>query len=784
MIQILGLRDVNAASSKKKEVFFEKGMRLSSISEVFTDKVAEVIKALPESEHYNLYYTVANCFESSGRKMQEQWAIPFDVDSLDIPADADEDSLRELSLQVVDVCARAIGLEPSRMAVVFSGNGVQFFILLTKPMIDEGIFARARTQYKALTDQMHKALTDAGIVHKMDTSVWSKARLMRLPTTLNRKKDRPERRAFVVHQGEPQDFRIDEDVENTTTGDVQQMDSNAVKAWPTPDTDGILKGCAFIKHCYDKQAEIQEPSWYAMLTIIARLENGNKLAHEYSNKHPDYNHYEVEEKYGQALESGYPRTCKDISTRWDGCKNCEYYGKVVSPIMIRGKNFIASADYGYRQRVVKVGSDGQSKITAGKPVYEDLVKQYEREHSYCTLIDNDQVIIYNGKHWEYTTERQIKAWMTEKVRPEPSSAEMSELIERLKSKNVTSLQEIQTTRNGKMNFANYVVDVLTGETAPHSKDFGFFSVLPYNYDPRAKAPTFNYFMNSILPNKEDTVQALKEFLGYCISGDEYWHHGALILFGTGENGKSVLFNLLGEMVGKQNYSAIPLQDLMHKTSRKALENKLFNYSEETSVHVFKDSELFKTLTAGGEIVVKQLYVQEYTIKNKAKIIMSCNKMPATSDLSHGFLRRMIVIHLKESFKLGDPRRDPNIFDKLVKEMSGIYNELISAYKTMRKRGRLEITSTMREAVEDLVVENDAVYRFVEDVVLIDSTAQVTTSELYSSYTMYAVSCGEKPLPIMAFSRRISEILNKQSDRFYSGGVQMRGFKGITVRKEF
>src|SRR5574337_1828978 len=123
MIQVLGLRDYNSHGVvKKRTTFFVNGWRFRTVQDVFNEKLrSELIAKIPEKERFNLYFTVSDCFEEEGRKIKEQYAIPFDIDNLVFP-EGKEHLHAEHAAQVA---CKAMGIDYSKCSVTFSGNGVQ-----------------------------------------------------------------------------------------------------------------------------------------------------------------------------------------------------------------------------------------------------------------------------------------------------------------------------------------------------------------------------------------------------------------------------------------------------------------------------------------------------------------------------------------------------------------------------------------------------------------------------------------------------------------------------------
>lgn len=788
-IQIIGLRDyINKKTGKpyKRQVFYEKGWRAAKVEDVFTNP-EEVLKNVPEEYRVNLYFTVADCHEiEEARKLKEQWVIPFDIDHIGVTDDLTPKGITDKCEALMEICCEELRLDKSKVAYLFSGNGLQFFVKIPRPIMSEEFFDTMREQYKVLCDKLQARLTLNHLAGKIDTSVFSTARLMRMPNTWNQKPS-GKRWAFVINSNlESQPFNLEE-----LTGDaeIKKADTIPKEVWKRtikPDQKNILAGCEFLKFCKAEPNKVSEHQWYAMVGVTAFLPEGEKLTHDYSSDYSGYDAQETQEKYEQALRASGPRTCKDIGTRWDGCKNCQYYGVVNSPIGIKGEDFIGTLDTGFR----KVTFDDAGRPKPGKVEYEDLVKHFLTEHEYAK-IDKNGMYIYKpeNKKWEEISTNRVKSWCRDKVYPKPAGAEMSEFVERIQQQNIKPKEWLDGSDNRHTNFNNGVLDRDTMEFKPHSPDFGFKYVLPFNYDTYAKAPRFEKFLEEIMQGDQGLVQLLKEFGGYCLSGDEYWEHKALILIGEGENGKSVFMETLGALAGKNNYSTTTMQDLNHQVNRYAIVNKLFNYSEETSVKAFGDSSVFKTLSAGGAVAVKQLYEQPFEYHNKAKLILACNEMPRNSDATHGMFRRMLLVPFRRIFAKNDPDRDVHIKKKLQAEASGIYNVLLGAYHEAKKRGGFVIPDASEKLLIEYKLESDLERRFYETMIRHDATREMRVADLYQSYVTYCEVNGYKNQAKneAIFSRKLSTYDKDIDNRKYrkvENGKKVRYIKGIYLSQDF
>ena len=777
MIQILGLRDYQSPDGKikKKEVFFSRGWRLESVKDVFNpEKLAKILAQIPEGEQFNLYFTQADCFEERGRKLKEQWVIPFDIDNLEL-SPGEELIIAEKAARAA---CHALGVPYEAVSVCFSGNGVQLFIHTDKPITDEDYFDQTRECYSVLAKKVQDYLINQGFICKIDSTVWSKGRLMRLPNTLNKKPKRPTRMAQVINPG---GITISYDVEEKSGVQAlrvhEHIDMGVLKTYPKPDVKAVCAECAFLKWCSTNQDKVSEPQWYAGLSIWARLDDTGAIAHAASEKHPDYSHYETENKIAQARAAAGPRTCRNIESLWDGCKDCAHYEKVSSPILIKGPTYIRTKDTGFRN----VKDDG----TPGKVDFEDLIKAFGLENEFKTIIENGSTIRFNGKHWEHVEHNVLRGWMRSKVHPAPSVADMAEFLGRVTVENLVRLEDFVKTREGLMNFQNCVVNVQTGEVLSHSPDYGFFDVRPYPYDPHATCPTWDKFLLDITGGDHEIATVLSEFGGYAISGDSCWLQKALILLGEGSNGKSVFMETLGAVVGDQHHTAIPMQELSKDTVRFRLMHKLFNYSEETSVRSLMDSNIFKTLTNGGKVTIKQLYYQPYEAAPGAKLIMSANEPPTSEDKTHAFFRRLVIIKLEQVFTPGDGKHDPFIHEKLRKELPGICNALLRDYYKMKERGSFTATEKLENTLRLYREDADPLIGFIaEECADADEATFITAKELYSAYVNHCKAYGHREQSIIGFGRGFTRHTGKKSlVRRDMGGV-IRVYPGVTLNKAY
>lgn len=752
MIQIIGLRDYTLAdgSTKKKEAFFDEKWRARSVAELF-ENIDKLIEKIPEAERYNLYYTSAYCDEESSRMMIHQDVIPFDIDGID------HSRIGDYIAAVVDV----LGIPMEDMGIVATGNGLQFLIGLEEPFDDKAYFDINRVQYKGVCKLIRNNLESRGIKTDdttVDTSVFSHARLLRLPNTKNIKPVKGEKNATLINSNiNPVDFDLAAICGIPRVNVAEQINPAMLDRLPPPDTDGVINGCDYLKYCYDNQESISEPQWYAMLSIIGRLENGKELAHDYSRHHPDYSPSDTTAKLEQSLASAGPRTCDSISMLWEGCEACPNWGKCKSPITIKSEDYIKTKDTGFYY--IEIGKDGVPK--KGKPDYEGLMKFMYQKTPFITLPEGSMNMQYTGRHWVDLTPRMIDYFAEQNFEPSPTNSMCNEFKGKVLRNELVTPDFFNV--DGMINFNNGVLNLDDLSIVEHSMKVGFKYCLPFDYDPTATCHRFDQFLKEVTLDDSELAKVLLEFMGYALSGmDASIGQKALILTGDGSNGKSVFMDVLKYLAGKENYATLSMGSEINKLeNRYQLDGKLFNVSEETPNNSMMDSTVFKALVAGGEVQARKLYCDAYSLKNNAKLIMACNELPDTKDMSHGMFRRLLIAPFNARFSPKTAGYDPMIREKLFAEASGIMNRCLQHLLEFRDKKQFSDSIAMDKQLQDYADTNSDIVRFIDDAVEPTNGKYVPTLELYQQYKLDCELQGERPRNYRNFCKRLRAIYTEE-----------------------
>jgi P4 family phage/plasmid primase-like protien len=765
VIQILALREFFSKKQNRKiksEVWFDRGIRAESVEDIFAKGGAHFLAGKVDiSERFNLYYTVADCLEEPGRKLKVQHHIPFDVDKIDIDEDNGEvnyDPLRALAHIVCD----AIGVPYKDCNVLFSGGGIQILVGIETPIESVEYFDAHRRQYKAICDKINLRLMQAGMKGEADPSVWSPARLMRLPGTLNIKPGRPERKAHILNSTTKRnkyDIKIASGLPDIQV--TEQISETILKAFPTPDVKAIMSECQFLAFAQIHPEKLSEPEWYSALSVTARFPEGRKFSHKLSEGHPAYSFNETEQKIEQSIQSSGPRTCANINAISGGkCAGCKHLNSgLKSPILIEGPDHVKTSKSGFHN--VYVTKEGTVKI--GKPDYNGLTRWFNREHRYVSIDTAKTIWTWNGKHFEEYSRDRVFRYAHEHFEPASSTTMRNEFFETMRLFNMQSVDWFTQSIEGKMNFQNGVLDVKSGVLTDHSTDIGFRSVLPCAFDSTAKAPRFLQFMDEVTMGRPSLQKIIQEYLGYIFANGDCKHQKILVLLGTGENGKSKLIDLIRALAGDQGFSSLSVKSMYSDQNRALMEGKLVNIAEENSRDSFRDTEFIKNMASGGFISVKRLYAQPYEYQNKTKLVMLCNEAPYTADLTHGFYRRLLMVPFDQIFSDEKGNKDPDILEKLLTELPGIFNWIMEGYRRLEKQNKFTDSKESNALLHKYKIDTDSILAWATDNLEFDEdgTRFVNRQELYNDYVQYCEQNGLKPYSSIRLNEYIRNMVIKK-----------------------
>ena len=301
-------------------------------------------------------------------------------------------------------------------------------------------------------------------------------------------------------------------------------------------------------------------------------------------------------------------------------------------------------------------------------------------------------------------------------------------------------------------FRNCVLDTDTMKTYPHSKDLVQVTLLDYDYVPEARTFLWYQFLNEVLPDPEKQ-RTLQMFLGAVfIDRSIAKMETMLILKGSGSNGKSVVFETVMGVLGRQNVSNFGLGALISGGDRKmniaTMNGKRLNYCSEIQLREFgKDSDSLKAIISGEPIEARRIYGANFTARNIPLLMANANELPYLKDMSHGMARRLCVLTF--DVEIPSERQNRSLAKDMQSEYAGIFNWILEGRRMFIENGySLPMVHDLERAIDEYKGEYSSSLKFMMDMgwrrvadpnVTDISPRWLSLRSLYERYTRWCTS---------------------------------------------
>ena len=266
---------------------------------------------------------------------------------------------------------------------------------------------------------------------------------------------------------------------------------------------------------------------------------------------------------------------------------------------------------------------------------------------------------------------------------------------------------------------------------PHAKEQRVRWVSSINYNPDAQAPMFEQFLTEILPGTDeqdgDNLRTcVLQFFGACLMGDAPHWQKALLIYGSGANGKSVLLKILEAAAGKSRCVNVSPQDMAeNEYSRARLDGALINIVPDMPLREVMESGAFKQAVAGDTMSAREPYKPEFSFTPIAGHVMSVNHLPKVADDSWGFRRRFLTVPF--TVTIPEERQDQGLAGRIIdQELEGVVNLCIDAFRLLLEERKYTTANSERQLLTEWIYDGDIVSQWVT--ALDDKECRLTSFE--------------------------------------------------------
>lgn len=327
-----------------------------------------------------------------------------------------------------------------------------------------------------------------------------------------------------------------------------------------------------------------------------------------------------------------------------------------------------------------------------------------------------------------------------------------------------------------LNCQNCVITLKNGivKTEKHRPDLLLSKMTGTNYQPEAKCPRWNSFMDEITEGDTDKKKYLQKIAGLALVGEVTEHKFFIVYGSTTRNGKSTFTETLLTVMGTYGTTINPETLAIQKVdSRRAsgdvarLAGIRLAICSEAPRRMPLDSALLKKMTGGDRILARHLQEREFEFKPQFTLLMNTNYLPSSTDSTIFSSGRIAVCEFKRHFR--EEEQDKRLKDKLLKESAGILNWMIEGYQLYLKEG-LEPPESVRKETETYEDDSDRIKVFCDEKLIKADGEFLSVKDGYIAYTEWCDESGYQALGKQAFVDelktkklfRASATINKQT----------------------
>lgn len=388
-------------------------------------------------------------------------------------------------------------------------------------------------------------------------------------------------------------------------------------------------------------------------------------------------------------------------------------------------------------------------------------------------VNEFQIYVYNGVFWDLIENEKFQTFLglaAEKMGVDHNDFKYHKFRVELFNQfiNIAYLPAPEKSENiVLLNCQNGTLEISEKGTVlrKHKPEDFLTYVLSFEYNETKKAPMFEKFLNEVLEDEKQKV--LAEYFAYIFINTKVLKlEKVLMLYGSGSNGKSVIYDVLMALLGSKNVTNFSLEELTTNSNTRAMiSGKLLNYASEISSKI--NVSIFKQLISGETITAKLLYKDMFSINDYAKLIFNTNDLPRTTETTHAYFRRFLIVEFNKT--IPENQQDRELAKKIIEnELSGVLNWILQGLQRLLNQKGFTYSKAIERTLNAYKTNVDIVRQFVEENNYVKSENEKTLlNELYLQFKDFCYNEGCKVISSREFHKRLNNI-GFFSDRINKG----------------
>lgn len=324
-------------------------------------------------------------------------------------------------------------------------------------------------------------------------------------------------------------------------------------------------------------------------------------------------------------------------------------------------------------------------------------------------------------------------------------------------------------------FNNGIYDLAGDSMMQFSEAFVITNKIPWDYNPDAYSEIADRTLNKLACNDSSIRAVLEECIGYCFFRRNELRKSFMLL-GEKKNGKSTFLEMLKNVIGKDNCSALDLKEIGDRFRTAQIFGKLVNIGDDIDSQYIENVGTFKKVVSGNGITIENKGQDPIEIEPYCKFIFSANDIPRMKDRSGAVLDRLIFIPFNAVFSKEDPDFDPYIIDKLrTREAAEYLIKIgIEGLKRVLEKREFTVPEQSKTELQEFNERNNPILLFIKELNEEDVVGKIV-NDVYLQYSEWCIDNGFQAVSNIEFGKTIRKTFDFETQPKKIDGKSYRVF---------
>lgn len=316
-----------------------------------------------------------------------------------------------------------------------------------------------------------------------------------------------------------------------------------------------------------------------------------------------------------------------------------------------------------------------------------------------------------------------------------------------------------------LNCKNGIVNLRNGKIINHDKSFMMSHFTDTICDTSAEPKKFIKFLNEVFNNDKEMIDYIQMAIGITLTGDTK-EQCFFQCYGDGANGKSVLLDIIYEMLGDYAINS-QIESILARSSNGGASSEIARMNGARFVRTNEPNEgskfnegLVKQLVAGDVTTARYLYGMEFEFKPKFKLWIATNYKIIVRGTDYGIWRRMRLLPFKVKFE--GKKVNKNLTNELREELPQILGWAVQGCVKWQKEGFDAMPKQIEEEVGCYKQEMDIVASFLKECTREKVLGREKAGDVYKEYSNWAKDGKEYLMSQTKFGIEMSKRYEKKN----------------------